>query len=1038
MAKSKGTKLASGYIELDIEYTDALKKITKDLTDLEKASKKAGDETGKNLGKAADDTAKSIEAAKKSTKELGDEAKKTSKQFDDSKKAVTEFGKGLDDSKKKASDVGDALSKGVQKGAQDAGKAVDKELSAASQRASQGIAESIIDGALKASQDGGKALSDALVHAAGEGGKALGTMIGDSRVGHWVQDMSKSVQDFRDGYITPATDAVRSLADSFRALQDHDVVGVFNGVSGAFASIGQNDAADAIARAGDKAGQVQADFFALRDGVKGTTDGLLELSSNSGRISGALEAIGAAAGPIGATVVAAKELDSALTNLGVAKYAEVPGSALWFMHQLANGWQGAKDILGNLTPFTSPDPTKGFQSPIQGTPGAPLMPLPGSAPAVQSGFEPVPGSGSPDAWRSPGSGTPKAPVNPLDILAPMDLPKHAHGGVIKGPGTGTSDSIVGIGKDGVPTSLVSRGEGVVKEAAMKDGGNQVVSALNMGGVDAVRALLPHYDQGTPVDPMVQRYLSAIQGGRLPQNGSLLPGVGGEGGLQTGTIRAKRVISALFPEISDIGGYRPPDGFNEHSSGQALDLMIPGWNTPQGKALGDQVSNFLMQNAGALGLDYTIWQHGQHNPDGSFQMYADRGSPTQNHMDHVHAHALASGYPGKDTQYSLPAQLQAILSGLGAGGAGGGANGANPAAMLGMGTKDADPATLGAIGAPGGAAERTQGYIPAGAGGGGAAGTSLFSGAAQMGAQAINGLIDQAASAAATAVSAAATAGSFGAGGEAGGAAASFAIGLATQAAKRGVQYGAQMIGILGDSAAEILMPFGVPRFFQTDPSQFMPQLPGQAAAVTTGEKAEQSQDNPNAANIPGLNPAGPVQPGQMPGQQPVGVSAPLATPGTGDFTPAATGIPGLSPTAPAPAAPAPAVGAGINPPPAPAAPAAPPAPKPQPQQPPKPPSPLDFVPFDQPGLYDDGGWLMPNQLAINKTQQPEPILNAAQWDNIGALAKSQRTMVPDPNQGSSYDYRVVIENPVVKDVNELMSEASSRQRLQMMRHAGRP
>src|SRR6185312_4326819 len=98
-------------------------------------------------------------------------------------------------------------------------------------------------------------------------------------------------------------------------------------------------------------------------------------------------------------------------------------------------------------------------------------------------------------------------------------------------------------------------------------------------------------------------------------------------------------------INDIGGWRPPDGYNEHSSGQALDVMIPGSNTPQGKALGDQISQYVLSHAKELGVDYTIWQHGQHNPDGSFQMYPDRGGPTQNHMDHVHIHTTRGGGDG---------------------------------------------------------------------------------------------------------------------------------------------------------------------------------------------------------------------------------------------------------------------------------------------------------------------------------------------------------------------------------------------------------
>lgn len=361
-------------------------------------------------------------------------------------------------------------------------------------------------------------------------------------------------------------------------------------------------------------------------------------------------------------------------------------------------------------------------------------------------------------------------------------------------------------------------------------------------------------------------------------------------------------------------------------------------------------------------------------------------------------------------------------------------------LPGLGQAPDDPAGVGLAGAPGGKDQRTQGYIPAGAGGKGTAGTSLWSGSLQLGAQAINGLIEQAGSAAATAVSAAATAGSFGAGGQAAGPASSFLIGIGTKMAERGVSYGFQLAGIAGDALTEILMPFGVPRFFQEDPSQFLPQLPGKPAAVTTGEKAQQSQDNPAAANDPNINPAGPVQPEQMPGQQVIGPSAPVATPGTGNYKPEAPAVgPGLSPGPAVPSlAPTQPVG--------PQAPQSGPMAQPPPQQPPSSPAmPQDWliesgvIPTAPVGSFDSGGWLMPQGIAINQTNRPEPILNPQQFDNLQAIA-SQGMPQLDPKAASGYapDYSVRIENVTVKDVNEMQREIDSRQRLQMMRFAGRP
>ena len=123
--------------------------------------------------------------------------------------------------------------------------------------------------------------------------------------------------------------------------------------------------------------------------------------------------------------------------------------------------------------------------------------------------------------------------------------------------------------------------------------------------------------------------------------------------------------------------------------------------------------------------------------------------------------------------------------------------------------------------------RTAGAMPAAAGNTSPVGGSTISSFIDMGGEFINGIIDQAASAAATAASGAAMAGSVGTagpvGGQAAGAAAGTAIGLGTDAAKRGVSFGFDLLGIGVDSILEQLTPFGQPRFLNQDVSGFVPQ-----------------------------------------------------------------------------------------------------------------------------------------------------------------------------------------------------------------------
>lgn len=104
----------------------------------------------------------------------------------------------------------------------------------------------------------------------------------------------------------------------------------------------------------------------------------------------------------------------------------------------------------------------------------------------------------------------------------------------------------------------------------------------------------------------------------------------------------RAISNAFPEIEEIGGVRS-DSLKWHPNGLALDVMIPNWDTAEGRALGDRVVNFLIRNQKPLGLDHIIWRQQMIQPDGSSSKMDDRGSATQNHFDHVHVASLGGGY-----------------------------------------------------------------------------------------------------------------------------------------------------------------------------------------------------------------------------------------------------------------------------------------------------------------------------------------------------------------------------------------------------------
>ncbi|AXQ53039.1 tape measure protein [Mycobacterium phage Rando14] len=213
------------------------------------------------------------------------------------------------------------------------------------------------------------------------------------------------------------------------------------------------------------------------------------------------------------------------------------------------------------------------------------------------------------------------------------LPGYATGGRISGPGTGTSDSILGF-----PAMVrVANGEFITNAAA---------TARNLPLLQAINA-------GRPADELMRL---------LPRYAS--------GGLTAHTSGVRDYISRAFG-IGDIGGWRPEDGYGEHSTGNALDVMIPNWQSAEGQALGNQITGWALKNASALGLTGVIWRQASYGYgngfDGTGKPMEDRGSPTQNHMDHVHLFMNDAPDPNVSLVGPSVSPLGGSLSGSGSAG-----------------------------------------------------------------------------------------------------------------------------------------------------------------------------------------------------------------------------------------------------------------------------------------------------------------------------------------------------------------------------------
>jgi hypothetical protein len=91
----------------------------------------------------------------------------------------------------------------------------------------------------------------------------------------------------------------------------------------------------------------------------------------------------------------------------------------------------------------------------------------------------------------------------------------------------------------------------------------------------------------------------------------------------------RSVCHAFPQITSYGGW---DAHGEHVSGKAIDIMTSD------VSLGDAIAAFLQQHASELHLYDILWRQHIWTPvraSEGWRLFADRGSATANHYDHVH-------------------------------------------------------------------------------------------------------------------------------------------------------------------------------------------------------------------------------------------------------------------------------------------------------------------------------------------------------------------------------------------------------------------
>jgi len=125
--------------------------------------------------------------------------------------------------------------------------------------------------------------------------------------------------------------------------------------------------------------------------------------------------------------------------------------------------------------------------------------------------------------------------------------------------------------------------------------------------------------------------SSSSGGGGGISGAPCPGGSSvESGLTPDAIRVHRALCHRYPQFTSFLGRRSSSG--NHGSGRALDGMISD------SSAGWDAARWLRANAKSLGVSEVIYRQQiwtvQRSSDG-WRSMSDRGSPTANHMDHVH-------------------------------------------------------------------------------------------------------------------------------------------------------------------------------------------------------------------------------------------------------------------------------------------------------------------------------------------------------------------------------------------------------------------
>jgi uncharacterized protein YraI len=111
------------------------------------------------------------------------------------------------------------------------------------------------------------------------------------------------------------------------------------------------------------------------------------------------------------------------------------------------------------------------------------------------------------------------------------------------------------------------------------------------------------------------------------------------GLKPNAAKTYRAAVTKFPRIKTVYGVRA-GADSDHSTGRAVDLMIPDYKSASGRKLGGDVAAWARTRARAKssGITYVIWNQriwSVARSSEGWRAMANRGSDSANHKNHVH-------------------------------------------------------------------------------------------------------------------------------------------------------------------------------------------------------------------------------------------------------------------------------------------------------------------------------------------------------------------------------------------------------------------